>query len=135
MNPLEVRPDNIWHYKQNRPSLIAKDLEAFGVPQNISMRILMARGVCKWLAVRRDIIRLKDKWKSQISSLEQNIRNLKRPGKAYDLGYARGYLKALKENRAALRALCHGPRWQMPDIDMKSWKILWEGIDDDGSDD
>jgi len=74
MDPLDVSPDNIWQYAQNRPSLICQDLEEW-VPQEVTAKVLMARGVYKWLAVRRELILLKNEWKDELTRLYRVIEN------------------------------------------------------------
>jgi len=59
-----LTPKGIWNIEQNKPSLIAEDLEKHaGVPLELTHKVLLARGVYKWFAVRRQLIRLKDIWK------------------------------------------------------------------------
>ena len=56
---------NIWSYEQNKPSLVVMDIcqQYPEIDPNFIYQVLLQRGVFKWLAVRRDIIKLKDKWK------------------------------------------------------------------------
>ena len=121
-----LTPNGIWNIEQNKPSLIARDLERLGVPQEISHAILLARGVYKWLAVRRDLIKLKNTWRDRITATLYNIRQAKRPDNTYELAYLRGYLKALEECRAEVRALCHSDRWRAPDFDRDAIAFLAE---------
>jgi flagellar biosynthesis/type III secretory pathway protein FliH len=133
-SPLEVTKNNIWNYKQNKPSLIAKDIEELTMlPQRMCMKILMSRGVFKWFRVRREIIRLKESWKKQITMLQgaiqgnkETINTKEKPTYAdhYNHGYAKGYHDALTECRNQIRLLCHSQRWTCPDNDIKSWEIL-----------
>ena len=117
--------ERIWCIRQNKPSLVAKDLETFcGVNRKIAHNILLARGVYKWLSVRRDIIKLKNIWKSRITSILSDIRILKKENNVYQLGYARGYLKAYEECRKEIRELCHSDRWKAPDFDKEAQKHL-----------
>jgi len=51
----------IWHHAQNRPSLVVRDLAEYA-PADVVYETLLRRGVFEWLAVRRDLIRLKDRW-------------------------------------------------------------------------
>lgn len=134
MNPLTVSKENIWQYRQNKPSLIAKDFEDLtNLPQRMCLKILMARGVFKWLKIRRDLIRLKESWKKQITLMQgairanrENINTKERPTYAdhYRHGYARGYHDALTECRNQVRRLCHSQRWTCQDNDFKAWDIL-----------
>ena len=69
------RPDpprraTIWMERQNKPSLVVRDLEpllAPGVRRSVIYESLLRRGVFKWLAVRRDLIRLKNLWKTRVT--------------------------------------------------------------------
>jgi len=112
-----LTPELIWNIEQNKPSLVAKDLLAFGVPPKVTHDILLARGVYKWLSVRRQIIKLKNVWKCRITETLERLRVAKREHNDYEVGYLRGYLKAHEECRAEVRALCHSDRWQAPDFD------------------
>lgn len=137
MNPLEVKPQNIWEYTQNKPSLIANDMEQlFNVPKLATLKILMARGVFKWLSVRRELIKIKNIWKNKIVKLNNEIKILKsfvknnpdNPVKQYSYGYAKGYKKALEDCRKEIRKMCHSERWRTPDFDQKALKIIEEDI-------
>lgn len=98
--------NSIWQERQNKPTYVAKDLSTHGIPTDVAYEILLRRGVFKWFAVRRRLIRLKDEWKAQIRGLNRK----KTP-------WEKGYLKALEECRAEVRELCHSERWQVPDND------------------
>jgi hypothetical protein len=125
MNPLEARPENIWNYRQNKPSYVCRDLEALaGVPQGLTARILVARGVTKWLAVRRRLIVLKNAWKEQIRTLHGQQAKAKRDRDFY---YRKGYLAALEQCRAEVRELCHSERWAWPDHDRGFARLLAKG--------
>lgn len=116
-----VSPDTIWMYRQNKPSLIAFDFSNLGIPTETSYRILMARGVFKWFAVRRDLIRLKNQWRDRISWLQEQIREEKRRGDPHrELGRLRGELYAMERCRREVRALCHSERWRAPDHDREA---------------
>jgi hypothetical protein len=102
--------------------------EEFGVPHGGTFKILLRRGVFKWLAVRRDLIRLKNTWRARVTATIDEIRVTKRNiAGAYSrpilmdgikrLYWLRGYLEALEDCRAEIRALCHSERWQAPDND------------------
>lgn len=119
-----LTPELIWNIEQNKPSLIAKDLLSYGVPEDVTYDILLARGVYKWLSVRRKIIKLKNVWKSRITETIENLKTAKRADNAYQMGYLRGYLKAYEECRGEVRELCHSTRWQAPDIDRKAQRHL-----------
>jgi len=95
----------IWSEAQNRPTLVVRDLAPYA-PADVVYGSLLRRGVFKWLAVRRDMIRLKDAWKAEVRAL--NRKKTERE---------KGYLEALEKCRAEIRRLCHGPRWVAPDND------------------
>jgi len=116
MDPLDVSPDNIWQYAQNRPSLICQDLEEW-VPQEVTAKVLMARGVYKWLAVRRELILLKNEWKDELTRLYRVIENREVKRNSSEHHRIVGRIKALEECRAQVRELCHSERWRCPDID------------------
>ena len=138
MDPMKVNPNNIWSYKQNKPSLIAMDMaEIYNVPFEGTLKILMARGVFKWLAVRRDLIRLKNDWKGHIRFCQDDIKvwkdklnndNLLKEERIYqyNYGYTRGKLEAYTKCRNEVRTLCHGERWTVPDFE-KHIKIEADG--------
>ena len=112
-----LTPKLIWNIEQNKPSLIAKDLEPFGVKKEIVHNVLLARGVYKWLAVRRRLIKLKETWKAKITETQHKITNEKNSHKKF---YLKGYLKAYEECRKEVRELCHSDRWQAPDFDRQA---------------
>ena len=119
---------NIWNFAQNKPSLVVDDLIEMlghtelgyhmdqeyekGLKSNL-YSVLLKRGVFKWLAVRRDLIKLKNAWKQEIVGLQ---------GRKTE--YQKGYLKALEKCRADVRALCHSDRWRAPDNDRRAQKWL-----------
>lgn len=133
---LDARPDNIWGFAQNKPTLIAKDFEEmFKVPRWVTYQVLVARGVFKWLAVRRDLIKLKNTWRDRITQTIQQIKDAKaylswqptpqsKQQATLKLAYLRGYLKAMEECRKEVRALCHSERWQAPDFDKDAQRHL-----------
>lgn len=75
--------------------------------------ILLKRGVFKWLAVRRKLIKLKNNWKREITELNRKKNEQEK-----------GYLKALERCRREIRGLCHSERWQAPDSDKKAINFL-----------
>lgn len=125
-----VNPSNIWTYKQNKPTLVVRDLAQYGVPAAGAYAILMARGVFKWLAVRRDLIKLKDRWKGK---LKQALAEQQGNGSSSQQ-YWKGYRKALEECRKDVRLLCHSERWRAPDFDGGAWKWM-KTISPDGAGD
>lgn len=121
LSPLEASPNNIWNYKQNKPSLICKDLDLlFGVPQHCTAKILVARGAAKWFSVRRELIKLKNGWKEQIKLLYEDRKVRGTP----EYWYNRGKREALEQCRKEIRILCHSERWQCPDFDSKFLDLL-----------
>lgn len=120
-----LTPELIWNIKQNKPSLIADDLQVYGVPPDVTHTVLLARGVYKWLSVRRKLISTKNEWKKVITGTIEQIKICKSvPDNAYSIGYWRGYLRAYEECRANIRALCHSERWQAPDFDRQANDFL-----------
>ena len=117
--------DNIWQFTQNKPTLVARDLEQF-VPADVIYAALLRRGVFKWLAVRRDLIRLKDSWKREIIVTLAEIRRAKATGDRDALHRARGRLEAIVSCRESVRSLCHSDRWQCPDHDSKAREWLYK---------
>lgn len=111
----------IWNEKQNKPSLIVKDLMPF-ISEDIIYESLLRRGVFKWLSARRKIIKLKNNWKEKIkkSLIEQ------KKSQNANVNYWRGYRKALEECRAEVRSICHGERWEAPDFDKNAIRWLNE---------
>lgn len=110
-----MTPQTIWNFKQNKPTLIVRDIrEKYPqIPEDFIYEILLKRGVFKWLAVRRNLIKLKDEWKNTIRELNRK----KTPEE-------KGFLKALERCRKQVRALCHSERWQAPDFDRKASEYL-----------
>lgn len=118
MHPLRVKPGNVWEFPQNKPSLVQNDLyNLYGVPRIITAKILMARGVYKWLAVRRQLIKLKNTWKGLLTNYYRSVEsgNLVRGTAKYH--EAKGYAKALERCRKEVRTLCHSARWAIPDFE------------------
>jgi len=106
---------NIWNFAQNKPTLIVKDItEKYpNVDPDFIYEVLLKRGVFKWLAVRRDLIRLKDVWKKQVTDL--NRKKTKEE---------KGFYKALIACRKQVRDLCHSERFRAPDFDRYANKFL-----------
>ncbi len=112
---------SIENERQNKPTLIVRDLAAFDVPPDAAYEILLRRGVFKWLSARRRIIRLKDDIKREVTlSLVRQRGAVDGNDKAFE----RGYRKAKEEDRASIRAICHSPRWQAPDFDRDARRWL-----------
>jgi len=127
-----LNPRDIWNIGQNRPSLIARDLEHWGVPPRVTYAILLGRGVFKWLAVRRDLIKLKNVWKSRITQTIADIRRAKQDRDPLRLAYLRGYLRAYEEARGEVRTLCHSSRFRAPDCDKGAQRFLQSLCEEEG---
>lgn len=121
-----LNPREIWNIRQNKPTLIVRDLEQYGVPVPVAYSILLGRGVFKWLAVRRDLIKLKNTWKERVTATIASIHKAKREHDQVELAYQRGYLKAYEECRAEVRKLCHSDRFRAPDFDRGAQSFLEE---------
>lgn len=122
----QLNSREIWEIRQNKPSLIVCDLAQYGVPAPVAYGILLGRGVFKWLAVRRDLIKLKNAWKRRVTATIAKIHKAKREHDQVELAWQRGYLKAYEECRAEVRALCHSERFRAPDFDRRAQEFLEE---------
>lgn len=109
----------IWHERQNKPSLIVQDLRRWNcwLSRDKIYEILLKRGVFKWFAVRRQLIKLKNTWKTRVT---ESIARQKQAAHNSTRAYERGYRDGVQECRAEVRALCHSSRWQAPDNDRKA---------------
>lgn len=113
---------NIWNEKQNKPTLVARDFELLGIDKNQTYEILLKRGVFKWLAVRRRLIKLKNLWKDEIYRLQKEISKGKK--NKTDIKELKGRIKMLVICREVVRDLCHSERWQAPDFDKEANEFL-----------
>jgi hypothetical protein len=114
-----MTPSTIWQCRQNKPTYVVNDLIRYA-PARVIYGVLLQRGIFKWLAARRQLIRLKIVWKRRVTySLE-----MQRECEWRKREYWRGYRRALEECRAEVRALCHSPRWQAPDNDERARQWL-----------
>ena len=106
---------NIWMYAQNKPTLIVKDIvdKYPDVDPNFVYEVLLSRGVFKWFSVRRDLIKLKNKWLNEIVKLNKR-KSIKE----------KGYYNALNKCRAQVRKLCHSERFRAPDFDRYANRYL-----------
>lgn len=121
----EVSPRTIWNLKQNNPELVIEDAKEYlGLNEEqceLLRTIMLARGINKWLKVRRDLIAYKKQIKHKIKEIEKYKCKLKQQIK--DFGYSenvyREYLankevhKQLMQIRGDLKALCMTDRWQI----------------------
>ena len=109
--------------KQNRPILIARDFqERYGIPIEETFEILLNRGVFKWLAVRRELIKLKNRWRDRLTTLYRQAETMKKGTPEHR--ELVGRIKALEECRKEIRALCHTSRFQAPDNDKHAQEFL-----------
>lgn len=106
--------------RQCKVRYIARDLAPW-VPPEVVYGVLLRRGVFKWFAVRKGLIRLKNDWRDEIRILHAQLRHERDPVRRAEL---RGRLHALEEARAAVRALCHMPRAVAPDGDRDAKRFL-----------
>ena len=127
MDVTEVTKENVWQYAQNKPSLIVSDLAKYGVPDDVSAKILIARGVSKWLAVRRDLIKLKDDMRDELTLLYRTSENMRKDSMEHR--YIVGQIHAIEKYRAVIREMCHSERWRYPEFD-KKFKQYLEDTDD-----
>lgn len=113
----ECTKKTIWNFAQNKPTLVVKDIvEKYpDVDPKFIYEVLLKRGVFKWLAVRRDLIKLKDTWRNEVKTLNRK----KTPEE-------KGYYKALIACRKQIRMLCHSERFRAPDFDSKANLFLRE---------
>ena len=118
--------------KQNKPKYIADDFEALGIPRVISHGILLARGVYKWMSVRRELIKLKNKWRDELTSLYDILSHVKAIRMDPDQGlytyadyrYLVGLTHGIEECRKDVRKLCHQSRMSAPDNDSEAIAFL-----------
>lgn len=111
---MSLNRSNIWNEAQNKVTYVVNDLHKY-VSEDIVYESLLRRGVFKWLSVRRHLIKLKNKWKTDICGLQKKKTE-----------YEKGYLAALEKCRQEVRELCHSDRWTAPDYDGKACKWLKE---------
>ncbi len=120
--------------RQNKPTLIVRDLLRYGITTDAAYEILLRRGVFKWFAVRRGLIRLKDAWRDDITRVMELLRYARAyrrfygGGSDYCIGYWRGYLKAAQTYRGEVSALRHSPRMRVQDDDKlaRKWFLRHE---------
>jgi len=108
---------------QNRPIFIARDFqERYGIPIEETFEILLNRGVFKWLAVRRKLFKLKNRWRDRLTKLYRQVETIKRGTPEHR--ELVGRIKALEECRKEIWALCHSSRFQAPDNDRHAQEFL-----------
>jgi len=125
---MKPTPENIWNFEQNKPSLIVKDItEKYPeVDPDFIYEVLLKRGIFKWLAVRRDLIKLKNIWRDEITELRDILTQAKKDRESYKFKKESGAIKILTRCRQDIRKLCHSERWRAPDFDRKANKFLDE---------
>ena len=110
----EVTKTNIYSFRQNNPELVVRDareyLDLTEEECNILRTILLARGINKWLKVRRDLIAYKKQLKHTIKAIENQRKMVKGTPNYIVL---REVSKALQSVRYTLRVLCKTDRWQI----------------------
>jgi hypothetical protein len=118
MNPNdypELSPKTIWNFRQNHPELVIRDLRDYlGLNEEqleFVRRVMLARGVNKWLKVRRDLIAYKKIIKHQIKQVEKERAALDKGDPKRRLLLAQS--KILQDVRANLKSLCMTDRWQI----------------------
>jgi len=135
----KVTEHNIAQYKQNRIKLVVKDLSHYA-PEEAIRKVLLKRGINKWLYCRKRFIGLKNELKDEVTfilaemqiikaerrdlskqlkadtaSKDQKIlkKELYKLCKKYDKLVGRlNATSTIKEN---IRSVCHLSRWQFPE--------------------
>lgn len=110
----EVSRRTIWNFRQNSPELVVRDLRDYlGLNEEqcqFVRTVLLARGINKWLKVRRDIIAYKKQIRNEIKDTEQAR------AKEQPTSLKRKELlvrsKTLQSVRCTLKQLCMTDRWQ-----------------------
>ncbi|MCD6124303.1 hypothetical protein J7J62_03930 [bacterium] len=119
----KLNPKTINSFKQNKPKYIAKDFEnLFGIDKRLTYMILLGRGIFKWLAIRENLIKLKNEWKKEITELNNQLQKLPKNSKERKILAERW--KTLVRCREQVRKLCHSTRWQAPSNDKEAVKFL-----------
>ena len=112
--PQTLSPETIWMFKQNRPSLVVRDVCSLPVEKIVPTEvenILLKRGVNKWLRNRREIIKLKNRMKNDITGTLAEMRAARQEKNWHHHQYLRGQLKILMRVREELRTICKSERW------------------------
>lgn len=115
--PQELTRETIWMFKQNKPSLVIRDVCSLPVekivPREIE-NILLKRGVNKWLTNRREFIKLKNRMKLDITRTLAAMQTAKQEKRWHHRQYLRGQLSILVCIREDLRTICKSERWVNP---------------------
>lgn len=114
-----ITKKNIWHYKQNKPTFIVKDIKEKypQISEDFIYEVLLKRGVFKWLNVRRELIKLKIIWKKELTLLmskQSKKKEFKRSGK----------IIILNKCKEEIKKLCHSERFVAPDFDREANNYL-----------
>lgn len=112
---MDLTPYNIEQIKQNKIKYVVRDFQKHGIAETVTRYILLARGFNKWIANRGEFIRLKDKYKHEITAKLQELQVAKSQKRYYHIAKIKGELKILIRVRQDIRKICHSPRWQFPD--------------------
>ena len=123
-SPRFLCPSDVESFRQNLVKHICRDLMEYSVPVGYILRVLLARGVFKWFAVREDLIEAKDNWKIKIKETLGKMATAKERGDQYELIYQRGYLRGLEECRKEIRKMCHSKRWRAAKRDKEATLFL-----------
>jgi len=109
----EVTPQTIWNFRQNNPELVIRDAKQYlnldEKQCELLRKILLARGVNKWLKVRRDLIAYKKAIKHDIT----RIMKIRKSAPPREKAILLPTLKFAEKVRADLRQLCKTDRWQI----------------------
>ena len=73
----KITQHNINQYKQNRISLIVKDLEYY-VPEEVVRKVMLKRGINKWLYCRKKFIELKNDLKFEVTQILKEMKEVKK---------------------------------------------------------
>ena len=110
----DLTPRTIWNFRQNHPELVVRDLRDYlGLDEAACAfvrRVLLARGVNKWLKVRRDLIAYKKQLKHELKATDAERLASKGTPRYRELTER---LKLLQRVRGDLKALCMTDRWQV----------------------
>ena len=125
-----ITPQTIYNFRQDNPELIIKDAQEYlglnEIQCEILRKILLARGVNKWLKVRRDLIAYKKQIKHEVRAIVE-LRQTSYEAKKQFLPL----LKFAESVRRTLRQLCKTNRWQIwPQLgshhrELRSMNSLW----------
>ena len=111
----EVSPRTIWGFRQNHPELVIRDCKEYLGMNDEELEfmrtVLLARGINKWLKVRRDLIAYKKQIKHEIKKT-YNERLTKEKG-SKDYLVLKERLKVLNSVRGTLKGLCMTERYQV----------------------